>query len=187
MKIWKFPLFITLSFTSLLVSCGSSKQTNFKDLPEICRHYDFSENPAMAETCGIRQTRYKSYKNIPTQRYLIRPKGTTLVKTAKGVELRLPNTIPILLNKDMNDQIDFSEDAKPVMIKNKYDYREIYPKNGSRIKLFKLSIPDLRNKFTSHCFSVPRTKVDHRVKAMSGHTIYPITCKEFQQLVDLHK
>ena len=176
-----------LTFSLILIGCGgSNQQAQLKDLPEICRYMDLSADPELAETCGIRQTRYKSYKNIPPQRYLIRPKGTSIVKTEKGAELRLPNTIPVELDKEIATDLDFSEDSKSKLLKNEYLYEEIFPKNGKRLRLFKLGIP-VANKMKNYCFSVPRSQVDKRVKAMSGHTVFPITCEEFQRLVDTHK
>ena len=162
-----FSYFAVACSPLLLNSCSSSTpESEFKDLPEICRNYDFANDPDMAETCGIRQTRYKSYKNIPPQRYLIIPKNTTIaIKDDNDVELRLPNTLPVKLDPSLKEKIDFSEDAKAVMLKNKYDYKEFFTKSGERLKLFKLTLPLANGSEEIYCFSIPKPEVDSRRKA----------------------
>ena len=55
----------------------------------------------MREMCGVRTVRYKAYRNIPQQRYLIKPKETSIVKVRDVIELRFPNTLPIILDGPM--------------------------------------------------------------------------------------
>ena len=68
MQIYQFLLALGMTGLILTGCSGSKKSSNeFAELPEICRGYDFASDPGMAEACGIRQTRYKSYKNLPVQ------------------------------------------------------------------------------------------------------------------------
>jgi hypothetical protein len=186
MNALKISRVASLAFLSLLIgACSSSDpKAKFRDLPEICRHYDFSKDPKMAETCGIRQTRYKSYKNIPPQRYLINPKGTTIAIKKEKVELRLPNTLPVELDQSLKTKIDFSEKSKSKMVKNKYEYKEFFTKSGERLKLFKLNIPGDSGSSDDFCFSVPKAKIDKRRKSSVGHSVIHISCGEYAKLIN---
>ncbi len=190
----KASISIKLSFTALLFlstvffGCSSSAPSSAaqRDLPEICRHYDFNKDPAMAEECGIRQTRYKSYKNIPSMRYLITPKDAQLVLDRKDgdVELRLDNTIPVKLGKELARKVDFSDQAKPHHLKNQYIYKELYPTPSNRIKIFKLRIPISGENWLDYCFQIPnRPKGNEKARSYTVHTLEPISCSDFDHFV----
>jgi hypothetical protein len=181
-----FAIFIALSFWG----CSSSNEnvTNLKELPEICRGYDFNKDPEMADFCGVRKSRYKSYKNIPDQLFLIVPKGAYLSKNSNSLELRLPNTLPIKLDLELSTQFDFSKQKQLEKLKNKYIYKELYPKAEQRIKLFKLELPTLNESSLNLCFRVPpQIKSDRRKRIRQGNQLKKITCQEFSTLVEKHK
>lgn len=178
-------LFILIVSSSLFTACGGSQSgsSDFKELPEICRGYDFASDPEMADACGIRQTRYKSYKNLPSQRFLIYPKDANIVLTGSGVELRLANTHPVKLEGNLEDDLDFSNEAQLVKIKNKYIYKEIFPKDAPRIRMFKMVIPT-KSSEAKYCFQLPqKTKTDRRKRVRMGNVIKPFECSEFDALV----
>lgn len=185
-------LFISLVFLALLSGCSSSASQagmNERDLPEICRHFDFSKDPAMAEECGIRQTRYKSYKNIPAMRYLIAPKDAQLVldKRTGHVEFRMNETLPVRLDQTLSEQIDFSDRAKMQHLKNQYIYKELYPTSDTRLRVFQLRIPVPGDAWVDYCFRIPDKKsVDDRKRTIAVHTLETISCDEFREMVSLY-
>ncbi len=170
-----------------LAGCGSSANKSDADLPEICRQYDFSKDPEMAEECGIRQTRYKSYKNIPPMRYLIAPKDAQIVldKKTGEVELRLRETMPVTLSGSIGKQVDFSEKAKAHHLKNQYIYKEIFPTKNSRMRIFKLRIPvQGDDNWLDYCFRVPERSFDlERKHSKLALALDEITCAEYDALV----
>ncbi len=169
-----------------LSGCGSSANKGDGDLPEICRQYDFSKDPAMAEECGIRQTRYKSYKNIPPMRYLIAPKDAQLVldKKSGAVELRLRETMPVILGEEVAKAVDFSDEAKKHHLKNQYIYKEIYPTKETRMRLFKLRIPANDGSWLDYCFRVPEhAATNERLRSHLSHSLDELGCAEFDDLV----
>ena len=181
-----FAIFIALSFWNC--SSTNEKATNLKELPEICRGYDFNKDPEMADFCGVRKTRYKSYKNIPDQLFLIAPKGAYLSKSSSTLELRIPNTLPISLEMDLAKQFDFSKQKQLETLKNKYTYKELYPKGGKRIKIFKLELPTQNKTNFNICFRVPQhTKTDRRKRLHQGYELKQITCQEFSNLIEKFK
>ena len=83
---------LTTLLASLTLFAGCAGSSNGGDeyevptnLPPICRDIDFAENPDMREMCGVRKAHNKAYKNIPQQRYLIKPSETT---RGRHVEVR---------------------------------------------------------------------------------------------------
>ena len=181
-----YQLLLALAVSSvILFGCSASNKSShgLAELPEICRGYDFASDPAMAEACGIRQTRYQSYKNLPSQRFLIYPKDANLVLTTSGVELRLSNTHPVILEGDLDLVIDFSPQSQLQKLKNKYIYKEIYPKNDPRIRMFKMIFPTLKGEL-SYCFKLPnKVPGDRRKRVRMGNVIHKLTCDEFDKLV----
>ena len=179
---------IGLSGIILLMGCGgTSKGENLEvptDLPPICRDIDFVTQPDMREVCGVREVRYKAYKNIPQQRYLIKPKDASLVKTDKQLELRFANTLPILLSGPIVDEMSFSQEMRLQKIKNSYDYFEVYPKDADRIRIFKITIPTDVGNFYDFCFRVPDKQGRERTRTIAmGNRLEAMTCKDFDRLV----
>ncbi|OIP46972.1 MAG: hypothetical protein AUK31_07425 [Fibrobacteres bacterium CG2_30_45_31] len=179
---------IGLSGIIFLMGCGgTSKGENLEvptDLPPICRDIDFVTQPDMREVCGVREVRYKAYKNIPQQRYLIKPKDASLVKTDKQLELRFANTLPILLSGPIVDEMSFSQEMRLQKIKNSYDYFEVYPKDADRIRIFKITIPTDVGNFYDFCFRVPDKQGRERTRTIAmGNRLEAMTCKDFDRLV----
>lgn len=179
---------IGLSGIIFLMGCGgTSKGENLEvptDLPPICRDIDFVTQPDMREVCGVREVRYKAYKNIPQQRYLIKPKDASLVKTDKQLELRFANTLPILLSGPIIDEMSFSQEMRLQKIKNGYDYFEVYPKDADRIRIFKITIPTDVGNFYDFCFRVPDKQGRERTRTIAmGNRLEAMTCKDFDRLV----
>ena len=179
---------IGLSGIISLMGCGgASKGENLAvptDLPPICRDIDFVTQPDMREVCGVREVRYMAYKNIPQQRYLIKPKDASLVKTDKQLELRFANTLPIFLDGPIINEMSFSQEMRLQKIKNGYDYFEVYPKDSDRIRIFKITIPTDVGNFYEFCFRVPEKQGRDRTRTIAmGNRLEAMTCKDFDRLV----
>jgi len=153
-------------------------------MPEICRGIDFVAQPDMREDCGVRVSRYKAYKNIPQQRYLVYPKDASLVKANGSVELRLPNTFPITLDSTTASGIEFSQEKRLVSIKNTMEYKELFPTGGERIKMFRMQIPLDNGSSSALCFRVPESKGNQRTRNQAmANQIEGMTCQDFDMLV----
>lgn len=184
-----FPCAFALAIAgSLLAGCaGSSDDVNLDvptNLPPICRDIDFVAQPDMREMCGVRTVRSKAYKNIPQQRYLIKPQETSIVKTGGKLELRFQNSLPIVLDGPITRELEFNQEMRLQKIKNTYDYHEIYNKGAERIRIFKMGIPtDMGNSY-DFCFRIPEKKGNDRTrsKAMGNH-IESMSCTDFDRLV----
>ena len=89
-KIFAIKLTTLLASLTLFAGCaGSSNGDDLEvptNLPPICRDIDFVANPDMREMCGVRKAHNKAYKNIPQQRYLIKPSETSIVKTGNKLD-----------------------------------------------------------------------------------------------------
>jgi hypothetical protein len=170
-----------------LLACGGSSRDDVlivpTEMPEICKGIDFTMQPDMRDICGVRPARYQSYKNIPQQRYLIMPKGASMVKKDGKVELRLPNTLPIPLPISESEGLSFSQDNRLVYLKNTMIYKELFPSGQARIKMFKLQIPLDDGNVKSFCFNLPETKVEERKRTYSGTEIEPLQCTDFDNIV----
>ena len=139
MKSKLFAIKLTTLLASLTLFAGCAGSSNGDDLevptnlPPICRDIDFVANPDMREMCGVRKAHNKAYKNIPQQRYLIKPAETSIVRTGNKLELRFQNSLPITLTGGIVDDLHFSQDLRLERVKNTYDYYEIFNKeSGSR-------------------------------------------------------
>lgn len=177
---------LLLSVSFLLASCaGSNEKLEIPaELPEICRGIDFVAQPDMREDCGVRPLRFQSYKNIPQQRYMIMPKGASLVKSKDKIELRLPNMLPIPMPSDLVDKVAFNPEMRLEYLKNTMDYKEIFPPGQERIKMFKLEIPTLQGTMYPICFHMPSmTQADDRKRTRMGQNIELLDCTEFQMIV----
>ena len=114
----KILLSSCLIAVSILAGCaGSSSQKAEEleiptDLPPICRDIDFVANPDMREICGVRKASKHNiaYKNIPQQRYLIKPSETSIVKTNGKLELRFQNSLPLNLEGPITNELEFSQE-----------------------------------------------------------------------------
>lgn len=175
--------------SSLFVSCaGSSNGEDLEvptNLPPICRDIDFVAQPDMREMCGVRQVHYKAYKNIPQQRYLIKPSETSIVKTNGKLELRFQNSLPIDLEGPITKELEFSQDKRLEKIKNTYDYHEIYAAGNKRIRIFKMGIPTDAGTFYTYCFEIPEKKGNARTRSKAmGTNITMIDCADYNKLLE---
>lgn len=182
-------LAFALAMSFSVVACGGTKGSDEAlevptDMPEICKNIDFVSQPDMREVCGVRVARYKSYKNIPMQRYLVNPKDASLVKSDGKVELRLPNTLPIQLDSSMSEGFAFTQDKRLEKIRNTMEYKELFPTGGERVKMFRLNIPREEGSPLDLCFRVPNKKGNDRTRMVAmGNEIESMTCADFEMLV----
>lgn len=180
-------LFLAMPLGILAGCAGSSNGEDLEvptNLPPICRDIDFVAQPDMREMCGVRKVHNRAYKNIPQQRYLIKPAETSIVKTNGKLELRLQNALPLILEGPINDELEFNQDKRLEKIKNTYEYHEIYNKGSERLRIFKLGIPTDQGHVYSFCFRVPDKKGNARTrsKAMGNH-IEAMTCADYDMLL----
>ena len=184
----KLLLITSVAALSFLAGCaGSSNGDNLEvptNLPPICRDIDFVAQPDMREMCGVRTVRSKAYKNVPQQRYLIKPQETSIVKSGNNMELRFQNSLPIVLDGPIKDELIFNQEKRLEKVKNTYDYHEIYNKGSERIRIFKMGIPTDMGTSYDFCFRIPERKGNDRTrsKAMGNH-IETMSCADFEQLV----
>ncbi|MCL2282886.1 MAG: hypothetical protein FWC26_06170 [Fibromonadales bacterium] len=175
-----------------LLSCGNSSSTKQEllqiptDMPDICQNVDFNVDKNMQKECGVKPVRYQAYRNVPMQRHLINPNQASLVKTGDKVEIRFPNTFPLLLDSSQISGIEFSDSKRLAKIQNEMDYKEFYTEHKERYKLFKLSIPadanpEIQNKL---CFRVPELKGSDRTRS-AAMTVQMelLSCETFDELV----
>ena len=180
-------LFLAMPLGILAGCAGSSNGEDLEvptNLPPICRDIDFVAQPDMREMCGVRKVHNRAYKNIPQQRYLIKPAETSIVKTNGKLELRLQNALPLILEGPINDELEFNQDKRLEKIKNTYEYHEIYNKGSERLRIFKLGIPTDQGHVYNFCFRVPDKKGNARTrsKAMGNH-IEAMTCADYDMLL----
>jgi len=186
---FNFSLLFSILLSAFLTNCASSRNEAESlevptNMPEICRGIDFVAQPDMREDCGVRVSRYKAYKNIPQQRYLVYPKDASLVKANGSVELRLPNTFPITLDSTTASGIEFSQEKRLVSIKNTMEYKELFPTGGERIKMFRMQIPLDNGSSSALCFRVPESKGNQRTRNQAmANQIEGMTCQDFDMLV----
>jgi hypothetical protein len=190
MKALKFALkFVPFLITPMLLSgcAGSSNGDDLEvptNLPPICRDIDFVANPDMREMCGVRRVHNKAYKNIPQQRYLINPSGTSIVKTNGQLELRFQNSLPLYLEGPITRELEFNQDKRLEKVQNTYDYHEIYS-GKERIRIFKMGIPTDRGNTYDFCFRIPEKKGSDRTRSVAmGNHIEAMTCGDFDYLVE---
>ena len=175
---------------SVLAGCGGSAQKSEDlevptDLPPICRDIDFVANPDMREVCGVRKASHNiAYKNIPQQRYLIKPSETSIVKTNGKLELRFQNSLPLVLDGPINSELEFNQEKRLERIKNTYDYHEITKKGAERLRIFKMGIPtDKGNKY-NFCFRIPEKRGNDRTRSRAmGVNIETMSCTEFDNII----
>ena len=190
----KFLLSSCILAVSFLVGCAGSSSSSQNgedlevptDLPPICRDIDFVANPDMREVCGVRKaSRHNiAYKNIPQQRYLIKPSETSIVKTNGKLELRFQNSLPINLDGPIGDELVFSQEKRLERIKNTYDYFEITNPGSERLRIFKMGIPTDRGNKYNFCFRIPERKGNDRTRSRAmGVNIETMSCTEFDRII----
>lgn len=191
MKFYRQALKAALLFVSVsyLAGCAGSSKEELEiptNLPPICRDIDFSSNPDMREICGVRKVHNKAYRNVPQQRYLIKPSETSIVKSGDKLELRFQNSLPLYLEGPIVRDLQFSPEKRLERVKNSYDYHEIYNKGTKeRTRIFKMTIPTDAGTTYEYCFRIPEKKGNARTRSVAmGTNIDEINCKEFQQMVD---
>jgi len=186
----KFLLSSCFVALSLLTGCAGSSQNGEDldvptDLPPICRDIDFVANPDMREVCGVRKASHNiAYRNIPQQRYLIKPSETSIVKTNGKLELRFQNSLPIILEGPITQELAFSQEKRLERIKNTYDYHEITNSGSERLRIFKMGIPtDKGNKY-NFCFRIPERKGNDRTRNRAmGVNIVTMSCAEYDNII----
>ena len=178
-----------LAITALLSACAGSNNSGDNlevptNMPPICRDIDFVEQPDMREMCGVRTVKTFAYKNIPQQRYLIKPQETSIVKSNGKLELRFQNSLPLLLEGPITEELEFSQQKRLEKIKNSYDYHEIYNKGAQRIRIFKMGIPTDKGNTYEYCFRIPEKKGNARTRSVAmGNHIEALSCADFDRLV----
>lgn len=180
--------FSGIAFATLLSACaGSNSGENLEvptNMPPICREIDFVEQPDMREMCGVRTVKTFAYKNIPQQRYLIKPQETSIVKSGNKLELRFQNNLPLYLDGPITNEIDFNQQKRLEKIKNTYDYHEIYNKGAERIRIFKMGIPTDKGNSYDFCFRIPEKRGNARTRSVAmGNHIEALSCADFDRLV----
>ena len=186
----KYLLSSCILAISLLAGCGGSSQKAEEldvptDLPPICRDIDFVANPDMREVCGVRTaSRHNiAYKNIPQQRYLIKPSETSIVKTNGKLELRFQNSLPINLEGPITSELEFSQEKRLERVKNTYDYHEITKPGSERLRIFKMGIPTEKGHKYDFCFRIPERKGNDRTRNRAmGVNIETMSCVEFDRI-----
>ena len=188
----KFLLSSCILALSTLIGCAGSSAKNGEDLevptdlPPICRDIDFNADPEMREVCGVRKASKHNiaYKNIPQQRYLIKPAETSIVKTNGKLELRFQNSLPIDLEGPIMNDIVFSQEKRLERIKNTYDYHEITRKGAERLRIFKMGIPTDKGSKYDFCFRIPEKKGNDRTRSKAmGVNIETMSCSEFDKII----
>ncbi|MBO7383385.1 MAG: hypothetical protein J6U07_02065 [Fibrobacter sp.] len=179
------PVLVALS---MLSGCAGSSEETLEvptNLPPICRDIDFSANPDMREVCGVRKVHNKAYKNIPQQRYLIKPTETSIVKTGNKLELRFQNSLPLYLEGPIVNDLQFGQEKRLQKVTNTYDYHEIYNKaSGERLRVFKMNIPTDAGTRYDFCFRIPEKKGSDRTRNRAmGSNIERMDCEDFEQVV----
>ncbi len=181
----------SIVFLAFLAGCAGSKSGGNGDnleiptnMPPICRDIDFVAQPDMREMCGVRVSHSKAYKNIPQQRYLIKPAETSIVKSNGQLELRFQNSLPLILDGPIVDELVFNQDTRLQKIRNSYDYHEIYTKNSGRIRIFKMGIPTDAGNTYNFCYNIPEKKGNARTRSVAmGNRIEAMSCADFDRLV----
>ena len=192
-KILAIKLTTILASLTLFAGCaGSSNGDDLEvptNLPPICRDIDFVANPDMREMCGVRKAHNKAYKNIPQQRYLIKPSETSIVKTGNKLELRFQNSLPLYLDGPIVNELLFNQEKRLEKIKNTYDYHEFYNKTSKeRIRIFKMGIPTDFGGTHEFCFRIPEAKGNARTRNRAmGNNIERMNCEDFETVLQTEK
>jgi hypothetical protein len=155
-----------------------------EEMPEICQDIDFNSVGADLKTlCGVKTRNYKAYRNIPEHRNLILPKGGKIVKKGDVMELRLDNTLPVALPRDLKGKILFGEKLRRTFIKSKMDYCEFFPEKSSvRLRLMSLEIPLDIGGAIHVCYTlISGPSTGQRNPGSAGH-LEELSCTDFERL-----
>lgn len=181
---------------SLFTACaGSSDGRDLAmpdDMPPACREIDFVAQPDMRELCGVRSVRFKSYRNIPKERYLANPKDAKIVQAEGKVELRIPGSHPIELTGPITTDISFDQSSRVKKIPSRYEYHEGYAgaskKRENRIRAFRLTIPTDAGTEYQYCLRIPEKFGNDRTRSTAmGNRLEEISCADFDYLTNSHK
>jgi hypothetical protein len=153
-------------------------------MPEICQDIDFNQTGAeLKRQCGVQTRNYRAYKNIPEYRSLLLPKGARIILKGEALELRLQNTLPIALPKEMEGKIRFEERIRRSFLKSKMDYCEFFPENSAdRLRILKLEIPMDIGAPQSVCYTVESKPTTAQRKAGYAGRLEPLACSDFLRL-----
>jgi len=187
--------FLSLVAAALFFYACSSSNPNSKrevlyiptDMPDICQNVDFNVDKSMRATCGVKPARYQAYHNVPMQRYLINPNQASIVKSGEKIEIRFPNTHPVVLDTEQVTGVTFSDSKRLSKIQSTMDYKEFYTEKKERYKLFKITIPQDKNpeKENNICFRVPELKGSNRTRsAAMAVQMEVIPCDTLEILVN---
>lgn len=174
-----------------LSSCGGTSDGKDlampEDMPPACRDIDFVAQPDMRELCGVRVVRFKSYRNIPKERYLVNPKDAKIVFAEEKMELRIPGNYPIELSGQITKDIRFDQNARLKKLPNRYEYHEGYlgteKKRENRIRAFRLTIPTDAGTDYEYCFRIPEKLGNDRTRNQAmGNRLEQISCEDFDFL-----
>ena len=175
-------IFVTMKHKFLLSSCILAISTLVGCAGSSAKNTD----PEMREVCGVRKASKHNiaYKNIPQQRYLIKPAETSIVKTNGKLELRFQNSLPIDLDGPIVNDLAFSQEKRLERIKNTYDYHEITRKGAERLRIFKMGIPTDKGSKYDFCFRIPEKKGNDRTRSRAmGVNIEMMSCSEFDKII----
>jgi hypothetical protein len=183
-------IFLALSALTFIACGGSSSKKEVlyipTDMPDICQNVDFNIDKNMRKECGVKPARYQAYRNVPMQRHLINPNQASIVKTGNKIEIRFPNTHPVVLDSAQMEGVAFSDSKRLSKIQNTMDYKEFYTENKERYKLFKITIPQDSNpgRENNICFRVPELKGSDRTRsAAMGVQMEMLSCEDLDELV----
>ncbi len=188
--------FLLSSALCFLCSCGGTSEGGNLEMPEnmppACREIDFVAQPDMRELCGVRTVRFKSYRNIPKERYLVNPKDAKIVLAENRMELRIPGNFPVTLSGQITKDIRFDQDARLNKIPNRYEYIEGYlsseKKRENRIRAFRLTIPTDAGTEYEYCFRIPERLGNDRTRSQAmGNRLEKIACSDFTFLSNRRK
>lgn len=189
----RFSALPVLLSSALFILCSCGGTSDGKDLampenmPPACRDIDFVAQPDMRELCGVRVVRFKSYRNIPKERYLVNPKDAKIVLAEEKMELRIPGNYPIELSGQITKDIRFDQNARLKKIPNRYEYHEGYlgkeRKRENRIRAFRLTIPTDAGTDYEYCFRIPEKLGNDRTRNQAmGNRLEKISCEDFDFL-----
>ena len=188
---FKIALGFCCLFLCLLNACGGTSDGSNLEMPDnmppVCREIDFVEQPDMKELCGVRTVRFRSYRNIAKERYLIAPKDAKIVMAEDRLELRIPGNFPVELSGPITKELRFDQESRLKKLRNRYEYHEGYrgtsKQRENRVRAFKLTIPtDAGNEY-EYCFRIPEKFGNARTRNQAmGNRLEELQCAEFNSL-----